>query len=120
MRLAHGAYTEAENESRGAQTPLTHASWGAPHCAGSLSTINSGARTEIVCGESAHVVVRVAAADLPATLHRMENTRLTTMPHSSFGADDCCGCLEGFVRGDEADTICGEGGALIRAVPTAD
>ena len=50
----------------------------------------------------------------------MENTRLTTMPHSSFGDEDCCGRLEAFMRGDKADIICGECGALIRTVPAAD
>jgi hypothetical protein len=63
------------NDNRKIKTVLPHASWGAPHCAGNLSTITSGARAEIVCVECGHVVVRVAAAELPATLHRMENTR---------------------------------------------
>lgn len=107
-------------EPRETSTDLPHTAWGAPHCAGNLSTITTDDRAEIICGECGHVVVRVPVADLPATLHRMENTRLTTLPHSSFGDDDCCGCLEGFMRGDEADVICGECGALIRTVPTAD
>jgi hypothetical protein len=82
------------DKSHEANSALLHASWGAPHCAGNLSTITSGARAEIVCVECGHVVVIVAVAELPANLHRMQNTRLTTMPHSSFGDDDCCGGLK--------------------------
>jgi hypothetical protein len=42
------------------------------------------------------------------------------VPHSSFGADHCCGCLEGFIRGDQVGIVCGEWGALRRTVPTDD
>ena len=81
-------YTEAVDEPHEANTVLRHASWGAPRCDGQLTAMIAGDRAVIVCGECGHIVVRVAAADLAATLHRMQNTRLTTMPHSSFGDDD--------------------------------
>jgi hypothetical protein len=42
------------------------------------------------------------------------------MPHSCFGDDDRCGCLEGFIRGDEADIVCNECGGLMLTVPTVD
>ena len=32
----------------------------------------------------------------------------TALPHSSFGAPDCCGCLNGIIRGDQADIVCNE------------
>ena len=44
----------------------------------------------------------------------------TTLPHSDFGDPDCCGCLNGIVRGEQAAIVCNECGALIRTVPTAD
>lgn len=44
----------------------------------------------------------------------------TTLPHSSFGDPDCCGCLNGVVRGDQAHLVCNECGALIRTVPVSD
>jgi hypothetical protein len=43
----------------------------------------------------------------------------TIIPHDSFGAD-CCGCLTGVIRGDQADIVCNECGALVRSVPAAD
>jgi len=30
----------------------------------------------------------------------------TTLPHSDFRAPDCCGCLNGIVRGDQSDIVC--------------
>jgi hypothetical protein len=34
----------------------------------------------------------------------------TTMPHSDFGDPDCSGCLNGVIRGDQADIVCNECG----------
>jgi hypothetical protein len=44
----------------------------------------------------------------------------TTLPHSSFGAPACCGCLDGIVRGDQADIVCNECDAVIRTVLAAE
>jgi uncharacterized protein (DUF983 family) len=41
----------------------------------------------------------------------------TTIPHSSFGARDCCGCLDGII---EATIVCNECGAVLRTVPAAE
>jgi hypothetical protein len=41
----------------------------------------------------------------------------TTLPHSDFGAPDCCGCLNGIVRGDHAEIVCNECAAVVRTVP---
>jgi hypothetical protein len=30
----------------------------------------------------------------------------TALPHSDFGDPDCCGCLNGIIRGDQADIAC--------------
>ena len=45
---------------------------------------------------------------------------MTTMPHQSFGASNCCGCLNAVTRGDEADIVCGECDAIIRTVSAGD
>jgi hypothetical protein len=50
----------------------------------------------------------------------MGHTRPTIIPHWFFGNPDCCGCLDGIIRGDEAEIMCNECGALVRTVPTAD
>jgi ribosomal protein S27E len=42
------------------------------------------------------------------------------LPHSDFGDPECCGLLLPFERGDFADIICNECGAIVRTVPTAD
>jgi hypothetical protein len=34
----------------------------------------------------------------------------TVLPHSSFGAPDCSGCLNGITRGEQADIVCNECG----------
>ena len=39
----------------------------------------------------------------------------TTIPHSSFGGPDCCGCLDGLILGDRAAIECNECGAVISA-----
>lgn len=44
----------------------------------------------------------------------------TTIPHSSFGNQECCGCLNGVIRGDVADIVCNECATVIRTVPAAD
>jgi uncharacterized protein with PIN domain len=46
--------------------------------------------------------------------------RQTTIPHSSFGVEDCCGCLNAVIRGDVAEIACNECGAVIQAVPAAE
>src|SRR5262245_12223690 len=40
----------------------------------------------------------------------------STLPHSDFGDPDCCGCLNGIVRGDQADIVCSECGNVVRTV----
>jgi hypothetical protein len=44
----------------------------------------------------------------------------TALPHSDFGEPDCCGCLNGIIRGDCADIVCNECGAVIRTVPAGE
>jgi hypothetical protein len=44
----------------------------------------------------------------------------TTLTHSSFGAPDCCGCLNGLIRGDHADIVCNECETVVRTVPSAE
>jgi len=44
----------------------------------------------------------------------------TTLPHSDFGDPDCCGCLSGVIRGDQADIVCNECGTVLRTVPVAN
>lgn len=44
----------------------------------------------------------------------------TTLPHSSFGNPDCCGCLNAFLRGDRAEIICNECEVVVRTVAIAD
>lgn len=41
----------------------------------------------------------------------------TIIPHSAFGDPDCCGCLDGIVRGDHAEIVCNECGSIVRTVP---
>jgi ribosomal protein S27AE len=44
----------------------------------------------------------------------------TTIPHSSFGAPRCCGCLDGIVRGDQGEIVCTECNAVIRSVASTE
>jgi hypothetical protein len=44
----------------------------------------------------------------------------TTIPHADFGKPDCCGCLVGIIRGEEAEIVCNECAAVIRTVPAAE
>ena len=44
----------------------------------------------------------------------------TVIPHSDFGDPDCCGCLNGVIRGDDAEIVCNECAAVVRTVPAAD
>jgi hypothetical protein len=37
-----------------------------------------------------------------------------------FGAPECCGCLNGIIRGNQADIVCNECDAMIKTVPAAD
>jgi hypothetical protein len=102
----------------GEKTGLLHADWGAPHCSGSLTTVVHGDEAEVVCDACGRLSWTLPAAGLQQTIQRMLNTRLTTLPHSEFGDPECCGCLDGHVRGDESDIICNECGVLIGTVPT--
>jgi hypothetical protein len=44
----------------------------------------------------------------------------TTLPHSSFGSPDCCGCPNGVTRRDEADLVCNECWAIVRTVAAGE
>jgi hypothetical protein len=44
----------------------------------------------------------------------------TIIPHSEFGDPECCGCLNGIVRGEQADIVCNECDAVVRTVPAAN
>jgi hypothetical protein len=44
----------------------------------------------------------------------------TTLPHSDFGARECCGCLNGITRGEQADLVCNECGAVVRTVAAGE
>ena len=37
-----------------------------------------------------------------------------------IGDPDCCGCLNGVIRGDQADIVCNECGTVLRTVPVAN
>jgi hypothetical protein len=38
----------------------------------------------------------------------------------SPGDPDCCGCLNGVIRGDQADVVCNECGTVLRTVPATN
>ncbi len=42
----------------------------------------------------------------------------TILPHSSFGNPDCCGCLNGIIRGYQAEIVCNECETVVRSVPS--
>ena len=44
---------------------------------------------------------------------------LPIVPQSDVGVEGCCGCLCPVERGDEADLVCNECGAIIQIVPIA-
>jgi hypothetical protein len=44
----------------------------------------------------------------------------TSLPQSDSGDPDCCGCLNGLVRGDHADIVRNECSAVIRTVSVPD
>ena len=46
--------------------------------------------------------------------------RTPIIPHADFGDRECCACLFGIVRGDQAEIRCNECAALIRTVPVSD
>jgi hypothetical protein len=50
-----------------------------------------------------------------------EDTEIaTTLQHEYFGNPDCCGCLNGIVRGHQAEIVCTECNAVIRSVPSTE
>jgi Zn finger protein HypA/HybF involved in hydrogenase expression len=44
----------------------------------------------------------------------------TTIPHSDFGAPDCCGCLNGIIEDDQGRVECNECGEVLRRAPPAE
>jgi hypothetical protein len=50
----------------------------------------------------------------------VEGVIATVLPHSSFGSPDCDGCLNGIVRGDQADIICNGCYAIVRKVSASE
>ena len=44
----------------------------------------------------------------------------TALPHSCFGDSECCGCLNGLIRGDHADIVCKECEAVVRTVSAGE
>src|SRR5437868_1624466 len=42
------------------------------------------------------------------------------IPHGNVADVDCCGCLTVHTRGDQADIVCDECGAVIRTVAVGD
>ncbi|MFZ0589611.1 MAG: hypothetical protein WAM39_03960 [Bryobacteraceae bacterium] len=52
----------------------------------------------------------------------MESDRdaLPVILHEWVGGEDCCGCLVAVTRGEEADLICNECGALIQTIAAVD
>ena len=44
----------------------------------------------------------------------------TALPHADFGDPECCGCLCGTIREQQADIVCNECGTVVRTVPVAD
>jgi hypothetical protein len=49
-----------------------------------------------------------------------ERVIATTLPHSDFGAPDCCGCLNGIAYGGQAVIVCNECLAEVQTVPVAE
>jgi hypothetical protein len=49
-----------------------------------------------------------------------ERERGPIIPHADFGDPECCGCLLGMFRGDQAEIRCNECDAIIRTVPAPD
>src|SRR5262249_41916451 len=44
----------------------------------------------------------------------------TALPHADFGDPECCGCLCGTIREQQADIVCNECRTVVRTVPVAD
>jgi hypothetical protein len=42
------------------------------------------------------------------------------LPHSDFGDSECCGLLQGIVRGDAGQIVCNECGAVVRTLPPVE
>jgi hypothetical protein len=49
-----------------------------------------------------------------------EGATATSLPHQCFGDPDCCGCLNGIIRGDVAEIVCNECEAVVPTVPSAE
>ena len=45
---------------------------------------------------------------------------LPIVPHEDIASVDCCGCLLVQVRGELAEILCNECGAVVRTVPITD
>ena len=45
---------------------------------------------------------------------------IALVAHADHGDPECCGLLMPVVRGDQADLVCNECGAILRTVPTAE
>jgi len=45
---------------------------------------------------------------------------VTTLPHASFGAPGCPGCLSGILQGQEIAMACNECGAVVRSAPPGE
>jgi hypothetical protein len=50
----------------------------------------------------------------------MDDVIGTAISHSDFGNPECCGCLNGIVRGDVAEIVCNECAAVVRTVPAEE
>lgn len=44
----------------------------------------------------------------------------TVIPHADFGDPECCGCLNGIIRGQQADIVCNECRNVVRSVPATN
>src|SRR6266849_7752656 len=86
-------------------------------------------RRDVEACLSAMAVIRAARTVMVTLLHSpgrancpvcngsgFEGPIETTLPHSDFGDPDCCGCLNGVIRGDQADIVCNECGTVLRTV----
>jgi hypothetical protein len=68
-----------------------------------------------------HLKPLAGARDCP-TCHGsgVEGIIATVLRHQSFGSPDCSGCLNGSVRGNQADIVCDECEAVVRTVPATE
>ena len=65
---------------------------------------------------------RMEKRPTPAEVNAMDASEIiqTTIPHSCFGAPDCCGCLNGIAYGGQAVIVCNECWAVVRTGPAAE